>query len=290
MTDARSLRSLRPFVQTAGGFASATAAVLVLAACSGAPGVEGPEAADLFDEYSATWVLDSRASDAIPELSDFDPGRRGPGRSGPVGPRPPRGSGGGPPGGGGVGPPAGAGIPGGGRGAFGRFDPEASEALRAFRSVAEQRPGRITLALDDSLFSAKTASGCAVVPMDGETVDLPGREWATTAKLEWEDLAPELQQTFGSAGEIVTRFEVVDRTRLIVTRRVRIGWIDEFRARFIYDREEGRERPPDGAHCNPEERALGPAPPTWGRDGNRAIPPAFRPNARPGPSVYSVRR
>ena len=119
----------------------------------------------------------------------------------------------------------------------GRLDPEAIEARRHLLTEARRRPSRMTLALDDSLFTVVPAMGRRLaVPMDGENVDLPPGEGPTSGRVEWEELEPRLQRIFGRGGTIIDHFELVDRERLVVTRTVQIGGADDIRMRFVYDR------------------------------------------------------
>lgn len=237
-------------------FLSVVSLLAVGACAGGGPGVEGARAVALYDTYSGAWVLDTLASDDVPELAELLPG---PGRDAPFGGAGPGSGRFGPPGGGG---PGGGGFPGGGArpgigggpggglrppgglgggpgGGRGQIDRSNVEAARAMASAARHRPERMLLALDDSILSV-TPSGAdrIVVPMDGEEVELPGARWPTSAKVEWDRLEPRLERTVEDAGRIVDRFQVFDRTRLVVTRTLETRHGTEKRLVFQYDRTE----------------------------------------------------
>ena len=227
-----------PVVSCLPALASPVVAALLVAACGGAgPPVQGPAARALFDEYSATWMLDTLASEKVPDMEDL-PERRTPvgGQFGggglPEGGRP----------GGGLRPPGGiGGRPGGGMRGPGGFrgpDPRSIEAMHHLMEKARQRPDRITLALDDSLFSADLHREVRViVPIGGEGIELSGLPSPVTARLEWDGLRPRLERRFEGGGTIVDLFEVVDRTKLLVMRTIELERGKDLRLVFVYRRE-----------------------------------------------------
>ncbi len=220
----------------------------VLACGGGGPGVSGPEAQTLFADYSGSWILDEAVSDSV--RTGPAGGRQGRGGADgrdpfggtpdPFGGASGRGGGGGPPGGmsgggGGRGGPGGGMRPG-GRGAS---DPEAMEAMRHTLAAARQRPDRITLELDDSTFAvAQSPGGRTSVPIMGDEVELNRTAWPVIAKVEWDDGRPRLEREFENGGRIVDSFELVSRTRLIVTRKVEGGPGGDLELRFVYGRED----------------------------------------------------
>lgn len=228
----------RPVASRLLALASPVAAAVIVAACGGAgPPVEGPVAQELFADYTATWLLDTLASESMPDIAGWpEPAAPGGGRFGGVGP-----PGGGRPGGGrmppsGIGGRAGGGML--GPGSFRGPDPESVQAMQRLMEEARQRPERITLALDDSLFSTDLHSGAHVIlPIDGERVQLSGPPSPVTARLGWDGLQPRLERIIEKGGTIVDLFEVVDRTKLIVIRRVEVERGRDLRFEFIYRRE-----------------------------------------------------
>jgi hypothetical protein len=213
---------------------------LGLTACGGGPGVRGPEAQTLFSNYSGVWALDSIASETIPMPRERT--ERGPGSGDPFG------TGGGrsqPPGGG-------AGLPGGGMGGRGGFggrggaantpggggrNQAAMEAMRATVELATRRPDRITLALDDSLFTiTESPGGHAALPMHGDEVEIGRSNWRTLARVAWDDRRPRYERSVENGGKIVDRFELVSRNRLKLTRKFNAGPMGETEVAFFYDR------------------------------------------------------
>jgi len=119
------------------------------------------------------------------------------------------------------------------------MDPERMEGQRHTMAAARQRPDRITLELNDSLFSvAQSPGGRAAVPTNGDEVELSRTAWPTRAKVEWGDGIPQVKRTFENGGTIVDHFELVSRTRLLLTRRVEGGPGDDIELRFVYQRED----------------------------------------------------
>ncbi len=204
-------------------------------ACAGGPGVNGPAAAALFEDYSGTWVLDTATSQRVPE-----PGRamRGRGRGGGAGGgRDPFGGGrgGDPFGGGGFGRPGGDGPPPGGRGGFGGQDPQ---AMRTMMTLARTRPQRIELELTDSLFViAETPGRRLELPMKGDEVQWDLAGWPVEAKVEWDDRKPSVKRKPKDGGDVVDHYELVTPDRLLVTREFKTPMGGKVEARFVYDRQ-----------------------------------------------------
>ena len=222
------------------------ACIATVACGGGGPGVSGPEAQTLFADYSASWVLDEASSDSVPQRIGAPPG--GEGRSGGGG-RDPFGGGGDPFAGGstggrptggmsGRGGGGGRGGPGGGPNGRGTMDPERMEGQRHTMTAARRRPDRLTLELNDTVLSfAQSPGGRAAVPTNGDEVELSRSGWPTKAKVEWDDGMPQLKRAFENGGTIVDHFELVSRTRLLLTRRVEGGPGDDIELRFVYQRE-----------------------------------------------------
>ncbi len=201
----------------------------LLAACAGGgPGVQGPEAMVLFDDYSGTWVLDEDASEEIPTAGQAGARARGQARGG-----------GGFGGGGSFGGGGGFGGFSGGGGRGGGVPPDAfdPEAMQATMTLARVRPGRIELELTDSTFSATYARGRRTeVPMNGDEVELEFVTWPTKAKVQWDDRVPRIRWVLDKGGVITDRYEIVVVDRLVLTRTFSGGPGGAVEVRFAYDR------------------------------------------------------
>ena len=199
---------------------------------SGGPGVQGTEAASLFQSYSGRWLLDEAGSGdvAVPDQSTAGPARGGGG--GRAGGRGGRGGG---VGGGGRGG-GGAGIPGSGTGAgaAGLFN---AGAVRAATALARARPASIQLDLSDSLFVAEyEGGGRTAVPMSGEEVGLELGGAPARVNVEWQDGRPSLRWVIEDAGRVTDSYEVLPSGRMLLTRVFRVGISGDVEARFFFNR------------------------------------------------------
>jgi len=207
---------------------------LLTACAGGGPGVQGPEAMVLFDDYSGTWVLDEDASEEIPTAGQAGARARGQARGGGG-----FGGGGGGRGGGSFGGGGGFGGFSGGGGRGGGVPPDAfdPEAMQATMTLARVRPGRIVLELTDSTFSATYARGRRTeVPMNGAEVELEFVTWPTKAKVQWDDRVPRIRWVLDKGGVITDRYEIVAADRLVLTRTFSAGPGGAVEVRFAYDR------------------------------------------------------
>jgi hypothetical protein len=125
-------------------------------------------------------------------------------------------------------------------GGLGGPNRESMEAIRYLFALARERPSRIILALDDSVFAVTASPGIRVaLRMDGGERQLPDAPWPTEARVAWDDLQPRLEREIEDGGRIVDHFEAMNGTRLILTRTVESGRTGERRMVFVYDRAGG---------------------------------------------------
>jgi hypothetical protein len=201
------------------------------AACAaGGPGVQGPEASNLFRSYTGVWQLDEGSSGDVPDLVAT---RGVAGAGGRIGGG--RGGEGGVPGGfGGRG--GRGGLPGPGVG--GPVDPE---VFRATAALARHRPASIELSLTDSVFLADYDGGVRTeVPMDGREVEVEVQGRQATARVEWKNVHPRVTWRIEGGGTVSDRFEVLPTGRLALTREI-TGLGEAREVRFVYSRRQAAE-------------------------------------------------
>jgi hypothetical protein len=226
------------------GICLAVAALLPACASRG-PGLQGPEAENLFRSFSGTWDLDEGSSGDPPILAQpplrrpsddaaggDDDGGGGGGRAG--GTTAGRGGAGGarrdPPGGRNDGLPP--------RGRFGR--PIDTGAIFAASELARTRPASIELALTDSLFLARYEAGVTTrVPMNGTEVQIEVNSRPARAWVEWREGRPRLTWVIEDGGHITDRFEVLPTGRLALSRLYNSGFGGDVEVRFVYSRRDG---------------------------------------------------
>ena len=127
---------------------------------------------------------------------------------------------------------------GGGGGPIGGVARRDMEAIRYMTALALHRPQRLTVTVDDSVFVLAPSSGAhSEVPTAGEEVEVPIGPRPVRARIRWNDLQPSLERAIEGGGRIVDDFEVIDGSRLILTRTVEFGRGRDLRLVFVYDRE-----------------------------------------------------
>jgi len=206
-------------------YAAWVVASFLLAACARGrgPGIEGPQANDLFASYSGSWVIYTPAS--IDPIAYGGPIPRPPANSGVAG----RASGGGP------GATSGTGR---GSDVGPRRVTYDSGAWAVIQRMARTRPAKMELALTPELFSLRLdEEEPMLVPMQGDEVEIEREGRVVGTALRWEEGRPRLERSIENEGKVVDRFEALASGRLMVSRRFEGSLLGPQELRFVYTRE-----------------------------------------------------